>query len=96
MLLRHLLKLSALPASQPSRGWRITIKEQRYQIEKLLKRNPSLRPQVHITISDAYAQARDLATDDLADDNLADALPVDCPWTTEQIIDLRWLPENVK
>ncbi|MCX6049408.1 MAG: DUF29 domain-containing protein [Chloroflexi bacterium] len=93
VLLRHLLKLSALSTSNPSRGWRVTVKEQRYQIEKLLKRNPSLRPEVPSMIADAYAQAYDLATDDLAEDELVGyVLPVYCPWTPEQMLDLNWLP----
>ncbi len=93
ILLRHLLKISALPASNPSRGWRLTIKEQRYQILRLLKNNPSLHRFIPELISDLYAQARDLATDDLANDDLdGHTLPVDCPWTADQILDMNWLP----
>jgi hypothetical protein len=93
ILLRHLLKLSCLPNSPPSRGWRSTVKEQRYQIDDLLKKNPSLRPLVSDTIRDKYAQALDLAMDDLANDDLVgSALPVRCPWTVEQLLDLRWFP----
>ncbi|MEZ4866213.1 MAG: DUF29 domain-containing protein [Caldilineaceae bacterium] len=93
VLLRHLLKISCLPTSNPSRGWRLTIKEQRYQIVRLLKNNPSLRRFVPDMIDDLYAQARDLATDDLANDELrGQTLPVGCPWTPEQILDLNWLP----
>ncbi len=93
VLLRHLLKLACLPNSNPSRGWRLTVKEQRYQIDDLLKKNPSLRRLLPDMVSDRYARARDLATDDLALDDLAgSALPVRCPWTTEQMLDPNWMP----
>ncbi len=93
VLLRHLLKLSGKPNSDPSRGWRLTVKEQRYQIDGLLQDNPSLRRFVPDMISDLYAKALDLAMDDLAIDQLAgEVLPASCPWTTEQIFDLNWLP----
>lgn len=93
VLLRHLLKLYCLPASNPSHKWRATVKEQRYRIGRLLKKNPSLRPLVPEMISDVYAEASDLAADDLATDDLAgSALPVYCLWTLEQILALDWLP----
>lgn len=93
VLLRHLIKLSCLPNHNPSRGWRLTVKEQRYQILRLLKNNPGLRPFVPDMIHDLYAQAYDLATDDLADDEIVGKLlPVACPWTLDQILDLTWLP----
>lgn len=93
VLLRHLLKVSCLPHSSPTRDWRLTIKEQRYQILRLLKNNPSLQYLVPEMVLDLYPQARDLAMSDLADDDLADRiLPEDCPWTQTQILDLNWLP----
>ena len=93
VLLRHLLKLAALPNSNPSRGWRLTIKEQRQQIRRLLKKNPSLRPLLPDMVIDLYDDARELATDDLALDELAGStLPVHCPWTVEQMLESDWLP----
>lgn len=93
VLLRHLLKVNCLPHSNPTRGWRLTIKEQRYQILRLLKNNPSLRYLMSEMVLDLYPQARDLAMSDLADDDLdVRILPEDCPWTQEQILDLNWLP----
>lgn len=101
VLLRHLLKLSFLPNSDPARGWRSTVREQRYRINRLLAQNPSLRPSVPGLIRENYAEASDLALDDLANENFAAssggsprdaALPLHCPWTPEQILDLNWLP----
>lgn len=100
VLLRHLIKLSCLPNSLPARGWRSTIREQRYRINRLLAQNPSLRSAVPDLISENYTEASDLAADDLANDNLTPdgryslgaTLPIRCPWTPEQILDLNWLP----
>lgn len=93
VLLRHLIKLTYLPNSNPARGWRLMVKEQRYQILRLLKNNPGLKPFVPDMISELYAQAHDLASDDLANDELTrHAFVGDCPWTPEQILDLTWLP----
>ena len=93
VLLRHLLKVSCLPDGNPSRGWRLTIKEQRYQILRLLKNNPSLGHLVPHMILDLYAQALDLAMSDLTLDELdGHPLPLNCSWTQEQILDLNWLP----
>ena len=93
VLLRHLLKVSCLPYSNPARGWRLTIKEQRYQILRLLKNNPSLHYLMPEMVLDLYPQARDLAMSDLADDDLDERiLAEDCPWTQAQILDLNWLP----
>ena len=93
VLLRHLLKLASRPGVGPSRGWRLTVKEQRYQIHDLLRANPSLRRFLPEFVSELYAMASDLAGDDLANDDFQGAkLPDHCPWTTDQILDLDWLP----
>lgn len=93
VLLRYLLKVSYLPNRNPACGWRLTIKEQRYQILRLLKNNPSLRYLVPELMLDLYPQARDLAMSDLANDDMdVRNLPADCLWTEEQILDLNWLP----
>lgn len=99
VLLHHLLKLSCLPESRPrepaGRGWRLTVTEQRQQLRRHLKKNPSLRPLLPVTVLDLYDDARVLAFADLAIDNLAltdDALPVHCPWTPDQILDATFYP----
>lgn len=94
VLLRHLLKLAALPNSLPARGWRLTIKEQRQQLRRLLKQNPSLRALLPDSIAELYSDARELAVDDLLIDNLAldRALPQHCPFTLEQILDAAFFP----
>ena len=67
---------------------------------RLLAQNPSLRPSVPALINETYAEASDMAADDLANDPLTAngkypvgaTLPIRCPWTPAQILDLNWLP----
>lgn len=93
VVLHHLLKLSCLSNANPSRGWRASVREHRLRIARILRKNPGLKPLVADLISDLYADAYILATGDLAEDNQDDVdLPVHCPWTQEQILDVNYLP----
>jgi len=64
VLLAHLLKLQIAAERLPyvydrsQRGWHLTCTEQRLQLRRLLRRNPSLRPSVSDELPDAYAIAR--------------------------------------
>jgi uncharacterized protein DUF29 len=62
VLLTHLLKWQAQPALR-STSWSVTIREQRRQIEKLLRESPSLRPFVAEALSEAYGDAREDAVE---------------------------------
>src|SRR3954451_337525 len=42
-VIEHLLKLQASPATEPTRGWRETIRRARNEIEVILADSPSLR-----------------------------------------------------
>jgi len=93
VLLRHLLKVDALPNINPTRLWRLSVREQRRQVNRLLRRNPGLRPGVPALISDVFSDAREGATDDLTAEELSHvSLPVFCPWTPEQILDPDFFP----
>jgi hypothetical protein len=43
VLLNHLLKRCYIPTPENYRGWQLTIREQRKQLQRLLKQSPSLR-----------------------------------------------------
>lgn len=43
VLLNHLLKRCYVPTPENYRGWELTIREQRKQIQRLLKQSPSLQ-----------------------------------------------------
>jgi len=92
VLLRHLLKWVAQPSGRQSgHSWRSTIREQRYRLERLLHRNPSLRPQVVPTIAEEYPAAVRLAMDETGLPRTA--FPTTCPWTLEQVLEEEFWPE---
>lgn len=52
VLVARLLKWQYQPERQ-GKSWRLTIEEQRYQIGRLLRKNPSLKPALEETLSEA-------------------------------------------
>jgi hypothetical protein len=81
VLLAHLLKWRLQPTRR-SRSWVLTIREQRRRIERLLTKNPSLRPRLEALVSEAHPSAVNAAADEtgLSDD----AFPADCPYDFDQ------------
>jgi hypothetical protein len=57
VILVHLMKLQASPATQPRAGWRETIIEQRNEIERLLEDSPSLRQRLDAMIAKEIRRA---------------------------------------
>ena len=80
-LLQHLLKWHYQPDHR-SRGWRVTIRTQRQEIEDLLTDNPSLRPRLSEMFPVAYQRGR---TEVLEETGLLD-LPRVSPFTVEQAL----------
>ncbi len=58
VILVHLLKLEASPATDPRAGWQETIVQQRGDIERVLADSPSLRPTVPTVINAELTSAR--------------------------------------
>lgn len=83
VLTMHLLKWD-YQAESRSRSWMLTVREQRRRIERLLRKNPGLRPILQAAIADGYADGRDRALDEtgLADD----AIPEVCPYSFEDMM----------
>jgi len=96
VLLAHLLKLQIAAERLPyvydraQRGWRLTCTEQRLQLQRLLRRNPSLRPGVSDEIPDAYAIARLQAALALGVDETS--LPLTCALTPEEVLESGFWP----
>ena len=84
LLIAHLLKWHYQPERR-GRSWELTLKEQRKQIARRLKKTPSLKADLNDpewfegVYGDAIVQA-------LRETGL-DCFPEVCPWTFEQIID---------
>jgi len=60
VVIEHLLKLQASPATEPVRGWRDSIRRARSQIERRLEESPSLRREVASLIAQETVRARAL------------------------------------
>ncbi|NVM74782.1 hypothetical protein FHW83_000542 [Duganella sp. SG902] len=90
VLIAHLLKWTHQPARR-GRSWRRTIKDQRAAIALHLKRHPSLKPALDDPdwLESAFADAR---TDAFDETGIPD-LPLNLPWSIEQLMDQDFLPE---
>ena len=90
VLLLHTLKW-AYQADRRSTSWRLTIEEQRRQIARYLKRNPSLKSWQGQAVADAYGDA--LIRAELETGLPRDTFPSVCPYTLEQMLDDTFWPE---
>ncbi len=90
VLLLHLLKWSHQPERR-GRSWELTIKEQRRQLARHLKNNPSLDPWIDEAIADAYGDA--VLRAELEMNLLRDMLPWSCPYRFEQVMDEAFWPD---
>lgn len=90
ILLQHLLKWHYQPERR-SKSWAATIKVQRRDLTRHLKRNPSLKANLDETIDDAYGDAMLLAVGET--DLPESTFPVACPWPFERIMDAEFWPE---
>jgi hypothetical protein len=89
VLLVHLLKWRYQPEWR-SGSWLASISEARRQIEDVLADNPSLK----VFPAEALADAYGLAVLDEAIRQLGlQRLPETCPWTVEQVLTAKFLPE---
>ena len=93
VLLAHLLKWQYQPALRAvsGRSWRLTAKEQRQQIARHMRKNPSLHAYVPEAMTDAYADAIVIAA---RESGLAeDVFPERCPHSFDQAMRNDWMPE---
>lgn len=90
ILLAHLLKWQYQP-SYRGRSWLLTQKEQRRQLQRLLKDNPSLQAKLCDFIVDAYGDAILLAAKETGLDE--SAFPAECPYAQSDILSLEFCPE---
>ncbi|BAW79954.1 hypothetical conserved protein [Candidatus Nitrosoglobus terrae] len=86
VLIAHLLKWQYRPDFR-SNSWRGTIVEQRSRIRKLIKKNPSLKPELEATILESYAETN-------LDLNRFLAAFEHTGWTVEQVLDKAFYPQD--
>jgi Domain of unknown function DUF29 len=83
VLIRHLLKWEYQPECR-SRSWLATLRVQRRDIQRLLKDNPSLKPDLDDARKEAHQDARDLA---MGETDLPEQIfSLECPYTNSQRI----------
>jgi hypothetical protein len=90
-LTQHLLKWQ-YQADKRSKSWLSTIREQRRQIAKLLRDNPSFKARLAEAIAEGYSDGRGDAAFE-TDLPLA-SFPEQCPYSWEQLVNQDWLPEG--
>lgn len=90
VLLMHLLKWEYQPSHQ-GRSWRLTIGNQRLDIERLLDDNPSLKSKLSEVLDKSYLRAAKKAH--LETDLPISVFPKKCPYTLEQVLDDEFWPK---
>ncbi len=85
VLIGHLLKWD-YQSEHRSKSWKATIREQRKEVLRLLQDNPSLKPYLQEAIADAYEAGLAIVVRETPLDYKA--LPPECPYSVEQILDL--------
>jgi hypothetical protein len=89
ILIGHLLKWEHQPQHR-SRSWLATLRIQRRDTLRLLKDNPSLKPDLDDALKEAYENARDLA---MAETDLSEqAFPLSCSYNLTEVLDDRFYP----
>ena len=89
VLLLHLLKWEYQPERR-GKSWRFTVEEQRLQLARHLRDNPSLRAVTQEALFDAYAQA--VLRAERETDLPRDLFPWSCPYAFEQVQDETFWP----
>ncbi|MDD5321356.1 MAG: DUF29 domain-containing protein [Methylococcales bacterium] len=90
ILLAHLLKWQYQPSFR-GRSWQLTIKEQRRQLHRHLKDNPSLHARLDEFIADSYIDSILLAAKETGLDE--SAFPVQCPYAQIELLNFEFYPE---
>ena len=89
VLMAHLLKWQ-YQSSKRSHSWRVTIVNQRIEIERHLSDNPTLASQLATFVANNYRGAVKKATVETRLER--NTFPVECPWTAAQIVDEEFWP----
>ena len=90
ILIAHLLKWHFQPDFR-GRSWSGTIEEQRQKIERLIKKNPSLKSKIIEAVEDGFSDSKSIIKKETPID--LKLLPTTCPYTFEQIMDDAFYPE---
>ena len=89
VLLAHLLKWQFQPSFR-GRSWQLTIKEQRRQLHRHLRDNPSLHARLDEFVADAYVDSVLKAAKETGLDEAA--FPDQCPYSQDDILSSEFYP----
>lgn len=89
VLMLHILKWDHQPERR-SRGWMLSIKEQRLQLEDIVNDNPGLKPRIDEAIGRAYRKARVNAAQETGLDEAV--FPDRCPYSYDDITSRTFSP----
>jgi hypothetical protein len=96
-IIQHLVKLEYSPAVEPRNGWRRTIRLARLQVQRRLKGNPSLKPELAQFVEDETGAGIELAIADLEEHGEIDEVEANvlrrARYTEEQVLG-DWFPEE--
>ena len=96
-IIEHLLKLQYSPATRPRLGWMRSIADARRILGDKL--SLTLRRDIETRLAILYDDARyqaELALREFDEVEAAGALPSECPYSLDQILQKRWYPEPVE
>ena len=94
VLMIHLLKLRYSQAGEPRRKWRHECDNARQEIADEMERSPSLKHYREEALVKAWRDGRRRTMFQMEEHGEDPALPVDCPFTLEQIMDGDYHPES--
>lgn len=83
-LLMHLLKWNYQPEKR-SNSWKITIREARKQIDRLIRKHPVLKVHLEASLEECYQDAREDASDETGL-NIS-TFPRECPFSLKEVRD---------
>ena len=89
-LMKHLLKWKYQPDLQ-CRSWKNSIRNQRLELEDVIKDNPSLKPSLNENIKEVYMRALTDAAEETG--IYKENFPTECPYTFDQIMDDQFYPQ---
>ena len=96
-IIQHLAKLDYSPSVEPRNGWRRTIRLARMQVQKRLRKNPSLRTELGHLVEGERKDGLELAILDLEEHGEIDDVGANvlrrARYTEEQVLG-DWFPEE--
>jgi hypothetical protein len=94
-LIEHLLKLEFARERDSRHGWIVSCDDARSELDDHL--TATLRRELEAALPDLYRRERKRTAKKLklmGEPEAADALPAECPYTIEQLLDEDWLPAS--